>query len=145
MTELITAGNIREYLKKIKLPRLIVIKNWCYKLLQGLAFLHQNQLVHAKLTCECIYINSNNGDIKIGDIALRQIPLLKTKINESHQTKVVKNEKKSYKYDVYCFGLILIEMISSDLNVPNAFKYLCRMINQGKLYEITSMIQDPIL
>ena len=33
VTELITAGNIREYLKKIKLPRLIVIKNWCYKIL----------------------------------------------------------------------------------------------------------------
>ena len=39
ITELITAGSLREYLKKIKLPRLIVIKNWCYKILQGLEFL----------------------------------------------------------------------------------------------------------
>jgi hypothetical protein len=58
---------------------------------------------------------------------------------------ILKNEKKNIKYDVYCFGLIVVEMISSDLNVPNAFKYLCRLINQGKLNEILSMIDDPIM
>lgn len=79
VTELITAGSIREYIKQIRLPRLIVIKNWCYKILQGLEFLHKNELVHGKLTCESIYINSNNGDIKIGDLGIRQIPLFNSK------------------------------------------------------------------
>jgi len=32
--------NINRYLKKIKLPRLIVIKNWCRKILEGVAYLH---------------------------------------------------------------------------------------------------------
>jgi hypothetical protein len=30
--------------------------------------------VHGKLTCESIYINSNCGDIKIGDLGIRAIP-----------------------------------------------------------------------
>lgn len=132
VTELITAGNIREYLKKIKLPRLIVIKNWCYKILQGLEFLHDNQLVHGKLTCESIYINSNNGDIKIGDLGIRKIPLFSSKQSEIHQNLVLRNEKKSSAYDVYCFGLVLLEMISSDIGVPHAFRHLCKLINQGK-------------
>jgi len=129
ITELITAGSIREYLKKIRLPRLIVIKNWCFKILQGLDFLNKNNLVHGKLTCESIYINSNNGDIKIGDLGIRQIPLFNSKRSEIHQSLVLKNEKKTSKYDVYCFGLVLLEMITSDLQIPHAFKYICKIIN----------------
>jgi len=129
ITELITAGSIREYLNKIRLPRLIVIKNWCFKILQGLDFLNKNNLIHGKLTCESIYINSNNGDIKIGDLGIRQIPLFNSKRSEIQQSLVLKNEKKTSKYDVYCFGLVLLEMITSDLQIPNAFKYICKIIN----------------
>ena len=85
--------------------------------------------MHGKLTCESIYINSNNGDIKIGDIGMRQIPLYFSKQSEIHQSVLLKNEKKTNKYDVYCFGLCLLEMISSDVSVPHAFKYLCKLIN----------------
>ena len=145
VTELITAGNIREYLRKIRLPRLIVIKNWCFKILQGLAFLHQNHLVHGKLTCESIYINSNNGDIKIGDLGMRHLPLFQSRHSEIQQSKCLKNEKKTYKFDVYCFGLIVLEMISSDIEVPHAFKYLCKEINLGKLNDIFSYIENQVL
>jgi len=65
---------IYRYLKKIKLPRLTVIKNWCLKILEGVSYLHKRGFVHGKLTCESIYINSNNGDIKIGDLGIRAIP-----------------------------------------------------------------------
>lgn len=71
--------------------------------------------MHGKLTFESIYINSNNGDIKIGDLGIRQIPLYNSKRSEIHQSLVLKNEKKTSKYDVYCFGLVLLEMITSDL------------------------------
>ena len=50
----------------------------------------------------------------------------------------MKNAKKNNPYDVYCFGLILIEMISSDIPVPHAFKYLCKLLNHGakdKIFE----------
>jgi serine/threonine protein kinase len=41
--------------------------------LEGLIFLHEKDIVHGKLTCESIYINSNNGEIKIGDIGIKHI------------------------------------------------------------------------
>jgi serine/threonine protein kinase len=50
-----------------------VIKRWAKKVLEGLLFLHQKNIVHGKLTCESIYINSNNGEIKIGDIGIKHI------------------------------------------------------------------------
>jgi hypothetical protein len=36
-------------------------------------------------------------------------------------------------------------MISSDVDVPHAFKNLCKLINQGKIQEIINMVEDPIL
>ena len=65
---------LNRYLKKIKLPRLGVIKKWARKILEGVHYLHSQNFIHGKLTCESIYINSNNGDIKIGDIGIRAIP-----------------------------------------------------------------------
>jgi hypothetical protein len=41
ITELITAGSIREYLRKITAPRIKVIKKWCLKMIEGLSHLHQ--------------------------------------------------------------------------------------------------------
>jgi hypothetical protein len=98
--------------------------------------------VHGKLTCESIYINSNNGDIKIGDLGLRQIPLFNLKKSEIHLSTILKNEPKTCKYDVYCFGLCLLEMISSDIKVPHAFKYLCKLINLGYKDKILNLIED---
>jgi serine/threonine protein kinase len=55
-------------------PRMIVLKNWFRKILEGTKYLHSQNFVHGKLTCESIYINSNCGDIKIGDLGIRAIP-----------------------------------------------------------------------
>ena len=40
ITEMITGGSLRKYVKKIKHPRLRVIKTWCMEILQGLVYLH---------------------------------------------------------------------------------------------------------
>jgi len=41
ITEMITAGSIRQYLKKIKKPRLKVLKTWAIEILKGLRYLHE--------------------------------------------------------------------------------------------------------
>lgn len=74
-----------------------------------------------------------------------KIPLMSPRKKEIEQSHLLKNEKKTFKFDVYCFGLILLEMISSDLDVPHAYKHLCRLINQGKCREIIRMVVDPVL
>lgn len=65
---------------------MVVIKNWAKKILEGVAYLHSKNFVHGKLTCESIYINSNNGDIKIGDIGVYAIPCY----NSSKKTNAIK-------------------------------------------------------
>ena len=82
ITELITAGSLREYLKRVKLPLLKVVKSWCQKILSGLHYLHTQGLAHCRLTCESIYINSNNGDIKIGDLGIKVIKNYDQKFSE---------------------------------------------------------------
>ncbi len=46
------------------------------------------------------------------------------------------------KLDIYCFGLSLLEMISSDISGTQAFKVLCKIINKGEKQQIISSIID---
>jgi len=40
ITEMITGGSLRKYVKKIKNPKLKVIKGWCREILKGVVYLH---------------------------------------------------------------------------------------------------------
>lgn len=65
---------LRRYLKKIYSSlRVNVIRSWCQKVLNALQYLHENNIVHGELSCESIYINSNNGEIKVGDVGIKHI------------------------------------------------------------------------
>lgn len=48
-------------------------------------------------------------------------------------------------FDVFCFGLSLIEMISSDISGSHAFKQLCKMINRGEKNLILGNVLDDKL
>ena len=60
-------------MKKIKVPRLKVIKTWCREILQGIDYLHNlepHPIIHRDIKCDNIFINSNKGEIRIGDLGL---------------------------------------------------------------------------
>ena len=99
------------YLKKIK-PRLNVIKLWCTTVLEALQFLHERGIVHGELSCETIYINSNNGEIKVGDVGIKHIHT-SIRSHELGKCKQYVKEKDTLAVDVYCFGLTLLEIISA--------------------------------
>jgi len=71
VTELTTTGSLKEFLRKIQHPMLKVIKEWCFKILEAVSFLHENGIIHGKITCESIYYNSNVAEIKVGDIGIK--------------------------------------------------------------------------
>lgn len=73
------------YLKKIRHPRLKVLKNWCREILEGIKYLHSQKppIIHRDLKCENIFINSNLGEVKIGDLGLA------THIETSHIKSVL--------------------------------------------------------
>jgi WNK lysine deficient protein kinase len=69
---MITGGSLRQYLKKVGDPKLKVIKKWCHEVLEGLNYLHNQPIpiIHRDIKCDNIFINSNSGEIKIGDLGL---------------------------------------------------------------------------
>mmetsp|Transcript_4078 Transcript_4078/g.2748 ORF Transcript_4078/g.2748 Transcript_4078/m.2748 type:complete len:80 (-) Transcript_4078:137-376(-) len=75
--------------------------------------MHEMEVMHGNLTCESIYINSNNGDIKVGDIGYRYISKYAQKVSEMAKSRIYKKEHDKKSFDVYCLGMVLLEMISA--------------------------------
>lgn len=115
--------------------------------------------MHGKLTCESIYINSNTGEIKIGDIGIKHIYEMheandQTRVtsksnltakSELSQCKCYLKEQNTFKFDAFCFGLALLEIVCSEMATQtgqHTFKFLNRVLNSGKRERILHMIDD---
>lgn len=69
ITELIPEGSLREYLQKIKAPRLKVLKQWVKQLLSALHYLHSRKpfpYVYGHLQPENLFYIPSSGRLKIG-------------------------------------------------------------------------------
>jgi serine/threonine protein kinase len=76
ITELMTSGTLKGYIRKTKGPiKPKIIRNWCKQILKGLHYLHSREppIIHRDLKCDNIFINGNNGQAKIGDLGLAAI------------------------------------------------------------------------
>ena len=58
VTELMTSGTLKAYLKKLKKMNQKVLKSWCQQILRGLHFLHTRSppVIHRDLKCDNIFI-----------------------------------------------------------------------------------------
>ena len=67
VTELMTTGTIKTYLKRFKTPNIKILKSWCRQILQGLLFLHTRKppVIHGDLKCDNIFITGPTGSLKI--------------------------------------------------------------------------------
>lgn len=63
------------YRLKHKRVNIRAIKHWCRQILQGLVYLHSHDppVIHRDLKCDNIFINGNQGEVKIGDLGLAAI------------------------------------------------------------------------
>jgi len=48
------------------------IKGWARQILNGLLYLHSHRppIIHRDLKCDNIFVNGNQGEVKIGDLGL---------------------------------------------------------------------------
>ena len=131
-------------------PKLKAIKGWCREILKGLKYLHEQDppIIHRDIKCDNIFINTNSGGIKIGDLGLATT--LKKEYAESlvgtpeYMAPELYEEKYNTKVDVYAFGMCLLEMIT--LEVPyrectNVVSIYQRVIN-GKFPESLKKIES---
>ena len=63
------------YRKKHKNVDLRALKKWSRQILEGLFYLHSHDppVIHRDLKCDNIFVNGNQGEVKIGDLGLAAI------------------------------------------------------------------------
>lgn len=117
ITEIVTGGNLKQYLKRIKSPRLRVIKIWCKQILQGLHYLHSQSpypIIHRDIKSANIFVMNNTGDIKIGDFGLSTLMQgkMQTSVLGTPEYMAPEVYKGIYdtKIDIYSFGMVVIEI-----------------------------------
>lgn len=118
ITEILTGGSLKTYLKKIKYPRLRVLKKWCKEILQGLLYLHSRPqpIIHRDLKCDNIFINCDTGDIRIGDLGLSTV--MTGQFNKTilgtpeYMAPEVYEEHYRPAIDIYAFGMCVLEMVT---------------------------------
>ncbi|GFT09148.1 hypothetical protein NPIL_454101 [Nephila pilipes] len=120
ITELMTSGTLKTYLKRFKKINIKVIKSWCRQILKGLHFLHSRQppIIHRDLKCDNIFITGTTGAVKIGDLGLATLK------NRSFAKSVIGTpefmapemyeENYNESVDVYAFGMCILEMATSE-------------------------------
>ncbi|XP_076447257.1 uncharacterized protein LOC143284474 isoform X2 [Babylonia areolata] len=120
VTELMTSGTLKTYLKRFKKPNVKILKNWCRQVLKGLYFLHTRTppVIHRDLKCDNIFITGPTGSVKIGDLGLATLK------NQSFAKSVIGTpefmapemyeEHYDEAVDVYAFGMCMLEMASSE-------------------------------
>ncbi|CAD8088663.1 unnamed protein product [Paramecium sonneborni] len=152
ITEIINGGSLKNYLRRITRPKLKVIKNWCRQILLGLEYLHKQNIIHRDLKCENLLIDTNNNELKIGDLGLS------IQLQGSFTTSVlgtpefmapeIYQEHYDTKVDIYAFGMCLLEMVTGVKPFceckGGTGQVIKKVIEQQKPQSIDAILNDKI-
>ncbi|KAG0091364.1 Serine/threonine-protein kinase wnk4 [Podila epicladia] len=153
VTELMSSGTLKQYLKKTLKGALKpkVLKSWCRQILQGLVYLHTHNppIIHRDLKCDNIFINGNNGQLKIGDLGLAVVR------HRTHVSSVLGtpefmapelyDERYDEKVDIYAFGMCVLEMVTKEYPYSECTNQaqIYRKVTQGIKPQSLEQVQDP--
>ncbi|XP_020245843.1 probable serine/threonine-protein kinase WNK2 isoform X2 [Asparagus officinalis] len=115
----ITSTSLPRYRKKHKHVDVRALKNWSRQILSGLLYLHSHDppVIHRDLKCDNIFVNGNQGEVKIGDLGLAAI------LRHAHSAHSVigtpefmapelYEEEYNELVDIYAFGMCLLELVT---------------------------------
>ncbi|XP_029110108.1 serine/threonine-protein kinase WNK4-like [Scleropages formosus] len=120
VTELMTSGTLKTYLKRFKEMKLKLLQRWSHQILKGLHFLHTRTppIIHRDLKCDNIFITGPTGSVKIGDLGLatlKSASFAKSVIGTPEfMAPEMYEEKYDEAVDVYAFGMCILEMATSE-------------------------------
>ncbi|ETN20935.1 WNK protein kinase [Phytophthora nicotianae INRA-310] len=137
ITEIMTSGTLKSYIKRVQFIKWKIIKRWCIQILEGLHYLHSQNppVIHRDLKCDNIFVNGNTGDLRIGDLGLStQLAVDKRSKAQSvlgtpeFMAPELYDESYDEKVDVYAFGMCVLEMVTKE--VPYS-----ECINPAQIYK----------
>ncbi|KAK7258726.1 hypothetical protein RIF29_24308 [Crotalaria pallida] len=151
VTEMFTSGTLRQYRLKHKRVNIRAVKHWCRQILRGLLYLHSHDppIIHRDLKCDNIFVNGNQGEVKIGDLGLAAI------LRKSHAAHCVGTpefmapevyeEAYNELVDIYSFGMCVLEMVTfeypySECNHP---AQIYKKVISGKKPDSLYKVKDP--
>ncbi|KAK1419260.1 hypothetical protein QVD17_28424 [Tagetes erecta] len=151
VTEMFTSGTLRQYRQKHKRVNMNAIKNWCRQILKGLVYLHSLDppVIHRDLKCDNIFINGNQGEVKIGDLGLAAI------LHKSHAARCVGTpefmapevfaEEYNELVDIYAFGMCVLEMVTFEYPYSECTHpaQIYKKVTSGKKPNAFYKVQDP--
>ncbi|CAG9336267.1 unnamed protein product [Blepharisma stoltei] len=117
--EYVSGGSLQKILQKYGGLSEEIIKHYGQQLLEGLAYLHENFVIHRDLKSANVLIAST-GQVKLSDFgSSRQFEELGTKVSKSLKgspywmaPEIVMREGHSYSADIWSYGCLLIEIAS---------------------------------
>ncbi|KAG7626197.1 Protein kinase-like domain superfamily [Arabidopsis thaliana x Arabidopsis arenosa] len=151
VTELFTSGTLRQYRLRHRRVNIRAVKQWCKQILKGLLYLHSRSppIIHRDLKCDNIFINGNQGEVKIGDLGLAAI------LRKSHAVRCVGtpefmapevyDEEYNELVDVYAFGMCVLEMVTFDYPYSECTHpaQIYKKVTSGKKPEAFYLVKDP--
>ncbi|KAL5712636.1 non-specific serine/threonine protein kinase [Ranunculus cassubicifolius] len=151
VTEMFTSGTLRQYRQRHKRVNIRAVKHWCRQILKGLLYLHSHDppVIHRDLKCDNIFVNGNQGEVKIGDLGLAAI-LRKTDVahcvgTPEFMAPEVYDEEYNELIDIYSFGMCILEMVTfeypySECNHP---AQIYKKVISGKKPDSLYKVKDP--
>ncbi|KAL4323281.1 hypothetical protein GQ457_11G027960 [Hibiscus cannabinus] len=150
ITEIFTSGTLRQYRKKHKHVDLRALKKWSRQILEGLLYLHSHDppVIHRDLKCDNIFVNGNQGEVKIGDLGLAAI-LCQARSAHSvigtpeFMAPELYEEEYNELVDIYAFGMCLLELVTFEYpyvecaNAAQIFKKVTSGIKPASLAKVT--------
>ncbi|PON80079.1 Serine/threonine protein kinase [Parasponia andersonii] len=151
VTEMFTSGTLRQYRLKHRRVNIRAVKHWCRQILRGLLYLHSRNppVIHRDLKCDNIFINGNQGEVKIGDLGLAAI------LRKSHAARCVGTpefmapevyeEEYNELVDIYAFGMCILEMVTFEYPYSECTHpaQIYKKVISGKKPEALYKVKDP--
>uniref|UniRef100_A0A4W4EB49 Protein kinase domain-containing protein n=1 Tax=Electrophorus electricus TaxID=8005 RepID=A0A4W4EB49_ELEEL len=142
VTELMTSGTLKTYLKRFKEMKPKLLQRWSRQILKGLHFLHTRTppIIHRDLKCDNIFITGPTGSVKIGDLGLatlKRASFAKSVIGTPEfMAPEMYEEKYDEAVDVYAFGMCILEMTTSEYPYSE-----CQ--NAAQIYRKVTSVHHP--
>ncbi|KAM7275698.1 hypothetical protein ACFE04_017564 [Oxalis oulophora] len=150
ITEIFTSGTLRQYRKKHKHVDLRAVKKWSKQILEGLLYLHCHDppVIHRDLKCDNIFVNGNQGEVKIGDLGLaamlRHARAAHSVIGTPEfMAPELYEEEYNELVDIYAFGMCLLELVTLEYpyvecaNAAQIYKKVVSGVKPASLAKVT--------